>query len=185
MKLHTIICSTRPGRIGPPIANWFHETAKAHGGFDAELVDLASFNLPVFDEPRHPRLGRYEHEHTKKWAASVAAADAFAFVTPEYNYFAAPALVNAIDYLRNEWHGKAATIVSYGGVSGGLRSAQSVKGLLTTVGVMPIPQGVGLPMAAQAIEDGVFTAGPQAQDGARAALDALVKWAAALKGMRG
>ena len=185
MKLHTIICSTRPVRIGPAIAAWFHETAKAHGGFDAELVDLAAFNLPVFDEPRHPRLGQYQHEHTKKWAASVAAADAFAFVTPEYNYFATPALVNAIDYLSNEWHGKAATIVSYGGVSGGLRSAQSIKGLLTSVGVMPIPQGVGLPMAGQAVEDGVFTASQPAQDGAKAALDALAKWAAALKGMRG
>lgn len=184
MKLHTIICSTRPGRIGPAIATWFHEAAKAHGAFDCELVDLAEFDLPIFNEPRHPRLGQYEYEHTKKWAASVAAADAFAFVTPEYNFYAPPAMVNAVDYLSNEWQGKAATMVSYGGVSGGLRAAQSAKSLLTSVGVMPIPQGVGLPMAMQAIKDGKFEASQPAQDGAKAALDSLAKWAAALKGMR-
>ncbi|HTN32533.1 MAG TPA: NAD(P)H-dependent oxidoreductase, partial [Marinobacter sp.] len=46
-KLHVIICSTRPGRVGPSVARWFHEFAASHGGFDAKLVDLAEFNLPV------------------------------------------------------------------------------------------------------------------------------------------
>ena len=41
------------------------------------LVDLAEFGLPVFDEAKHPVRGEYEHEHTKRWAASVDAADAF------------------------------------------------------------------------------------------------------------
>ena len=55
------------------------------GGFEAALVDLAEFNLPIYDEPKHPVLQQYEHEHTKRWSASVSAADAFVFVTPEYN----------------------------------------------------------------------------------------------------
>jgi NAD(P)H-dependent FMN reductase len=33
--------------------------------------------LAIFDEPAHPRLRRYEHEHTKAWSARVDAADAF------------------------------------------------------------------------------------------------------------
>src|SRR5690606_2827816 len=91
LKLQTLIASTRPGRIGPHIAEWFHGVAVAHGGFDASLVDLASFALPVYDEPRHPRLRQYEHEHTRAWARSVEAADAYVFVTPEYNYGPTPA----------------------------------------------------------------------------------------------
>ncbi|WP_163368404.1 NADPH-dependent FMN reductase, partial [Enterobacter hormaechei] len=67
--------------------------------FDATLVDLADFKLPIFDEPKHPRLGDYQHEHTRKWSASVKAADAFVFVTPEYNYGPSPALINALTYL--------------------------------------------------------------------------------------
>ncbi len=185
MKLHTVICSTRPGRIGPAVANWFHVQARAHGGFEAELVDLATFNLPVFDEPRHPRMGQYEFEHTKKWAASVASADAFAFVIPEYNYFAPASLVNAITYLSTEWAYKPAGLVSYGGVSGGLRAAQSSKSLLTTVNMMPVPQGVAVPMAMQAIKDGVFTSNALIDDSAKAMLDALVKWTTAMKPMRG
>ncbi len=28
LRLHTVIASTRPGRHGPTIAQWFHERAK-------------------------------------------------------------------------------------------------------------------------------------------------------------
>lgn len=65
LKLQIIICSTRPGRIGPAVAEWFHSFAKAQGRFDCELVDLADFNLPVYDEPNHPKMQKYEHEHTR------------------------------------------------------------------------------------------------------------------------
>ncbi|WP_292249553.1 NADPH-dependent FMN reductase, partial [Mesorhizobium sp.] len=75
----------------------------------------------------------------------------------EYNYFVAPAIVNAVDYLSREWKYKPAAIFSYGGVSGGLRAAQAVKPLLTSVGVMPIPGGVALPLYQKLLEsDGSF-----------------------------
>ena len=59
LKLHVIICSTRPGRVGPSVARWFHDFAVQHGRFDASLVDLADFDLPIFDEPNHPATGKY------------------------------------------------------------------------------------------------------------------------------
>ena len=49
-KLNVIIASTRPGRIGPVFAKWFVEFAREQGKFDPVLVDLADFNLPVYDE---------------------------------------------------------------------------------------------------------------------------------------
>ncbi|WP_370653660.1 NADPH-dependent FMN reductase, partial [Phenylobacterium sp.] len=51
LKLNIIVCSTRPGRVGISIGRWFETYAKAHGGFEVELVDLADFDLPVYDEP--------------------------------------------------------------------------------------------------------------------------------------
>lgn len=182
MKLNVIICSTRPGRIGPRVATWFAGYANAHGGFDVELVDLADFNLPIMDEPKHPRLGDYQHEHTKKWAASVASADAYAFVTPEYNYCAPPSIVNALDYLSKEWAYKPAGLVSYGGVSGGLRAAQSLKTLLTSLRMMPLPEGVAIPMVYGLIdEDGALQSNELIDASAKTLLDELVKWAAGLK----
>lgn len=184
LKLHTIVCSTRPTRQGPKIAAWFHQVAQAHAGFEAVLVDLADFNLPVFDEPKHPRLRDYAHDHTKAWSASVAAADAFVFVTPEYNYGPPPSFTNAVNYLVHEWAYKPAAFVSYGGASGGLRSVQMEKLLLTSVKVMPIPEGVALPMFNQHLGEDGFKP-PELQDKAAVAmLTELARWGEALKGLR-
>src|SRR5271165_5908786 len=73
MKLGIIVASTRPTRVGHLIGQWVHERAVEHGEFDIELLDLAKFNLPLYDEPKHPSLQQYEHDHRKRWSASVAA----------------------------------------------------------------------------------------------------------------
>lgn len=184
-KLHIIVASTRPGRKGPAVARWFEDFARRHGGFDPVLVDLAEVNLPVFDEPNHPLQRKYEHEHTRRWSATVAAADAYAFVLPEYNYFPPPALVNALDYLVAEWTYKPAGLVSYGGVSGGLRAAQALKLLLTTLKVMPIPEGVAVPNFTQFLgDDGVFRPGEPVDRSAATMLGELQRWAEALRPLR-
>ncbi|NOT44146.1 MAG: NAD(P)H-dependent oxidoreductase [Acidobacteria bacterium] len=182
--LQVVIASTRPGRIGGAIGAWAYEHARSQGGFDVELVDLAEVNLPIFDEPQHPRLQQYQHEHTKRWAATVARADAFVFVTPEYNYATPPALVNALDYLLHEWAYAVAGFVSYGGVSGGLRSVQMTKQILTTLKVMPIPEAVTLPFAARSIQDGVFTADDGNRKAADGMLAELARWTGALAPLR-
>ena len=71
-RLSVIIGSTRPGRAGLPIADWFADRARGHGGFEIDVVDLAELNLPMLDEPNHPRLRQYTHQHTKEWSARVA-----------------------------------------------------------------------------------------------------------------
>ena len=184
MKLQVIFASTREGRQGFPIAEWVLERARAHGKFEPELVDLREVNLPLFDEPHHPRLRQYQHPHTKSWSAIVAAADAFVFVTPEYNYGMPPALLNAIDYLFAEWAYKPASIVSYGGVSGGTRSAQMTRQMLTGLKVMPLPEGVSIPFFSKMISEGRFAAGELQEKSAVAMLDELGRWAVALATLR-
>jgi NAD(P)H-dependent FMN reductase len=185
LKLQVIICSTRPGRVGPAVARWFHGFARNHGQFDVELVDLADFHLPLYDEPVHPRMQQYTHDHTKRWSASVASADAYIFVTPEYNYSAPPSLVNALDFVYKEWNYKPCGFVGYGGVSGGLRSVQSVKPQVTTLKMMPMVEGVAIPMVATHIqENGDFTSNDLIDASATALLDELLRWATALKPLR-
>jgi len=167
------------------IAHWFLEEARKNGKFELEVVDLKELGLPMLDEPRHPRFRQYEHDHTRAWSARVDAADAYVFVTPEYNYSMPPALVNAVDYLLHEWTYKPASFVSYGGVSGGTRSVQMAKQLLTGVGIMPIPQGVFIPFFLKQMgSDGVFAGDEGNGKAASAMLDELHKWAGALAPLR-
>jgi NAD(P)H-dependent FMN reductase len=185
MKLGIIVASTRPTRVGHLVGHWMHERAVEHGKFDIELLDLAKFHLPLYDEPKHPSLQQYEHDHTKQWSASVAAADAFVIVTPEYNYGPPPSLINAFDYVYKEWNYKPAGFVSYGGVSGGLRAVQMEKQTLTTLKVVPIVEAVVIPMVAQSIADGRFNGNELQTQAAKVMLDELLRWAAALKTLRG
>ena len=71
--LEIVIGSTRPGRVGLPVAEWVYGRAVDHDGFDVELVDLAQVALPLFDEPQHPMLHAYIHEHTRRWSATSSA----------------------------------------------------------------------------------------------------------------
>ena len=184
LRLNVIIASTRPGRVGAAVGTWFYEHARHHGEFDVRWVDLVDFNLPIFDEPHHPRQQNYQHEHTKRWAASVDEADAYVFVVPEYNFGPTPALLNALNYLYHEWNYKPAGFVSYGGMSGGIRSVQTTKLTLTTLKMMPLIEQVAIPMVNQHLEDGTFKADEHHQGAATGMLDELKRWADALKPMR-
>ena len=187
LLLQIIIVSTREGRAGLPVAKWFNEYAVHHGKFEIELIDLAEVNLPMLDEPNHPRLHQYQHVHTKAWSATIARGDAYVFVTPEYNYSVPPSLINALDYLYEEWAYKPAAFVSYGGISGGLRSVQMAKQTVTTLRMMPIPEGVPVPFFAQAIdkEAGTFKPNELHEKSANTMLNELLGWAEALRPMRG
>ncbi len=185
LRLNIITASTRPGRVGPAVARWVLDHARNEGSFDVHPVDLADFDLPVYDEPKHPRQQDYAHEHTRRWAESVASADAYVFVAPEYNFGPTPALLNALNYVWREWNYKPAAFVSYGGISGGLRGVEATKPTLAVLRIMAIPEGVPLPLVSQQIEDGVFNPKEINAKGADAMLSELLKWAEALRPMRG
>ncbi len=183
--LQVIAASTRPGRRGIAVARWVQRLAETHGGFDVELVDLAEVGLPVFDEPNHPRLRQYVHDHTKNWSATVDRADAFVFVTPEYNHSFPAALKNALDYLSSEWADKAAGLVTYGGVSAGLRASSALKPVLGALRVLTVPEAVSVPFFAQFLdEDDEFVPNAELEAGGKAMLDALVRLTGALRPLR-
>jgi NAD(P)H-dependent FMN reductase len=185
LKLLIIVASTREGRKGLPVAKWIEAEVRRDADWEVSTVDLKTLNLPMLDEPEHPRLGNYHFAHTKAWSAIVDAADAFLLVTPEYNFYAAPSMVNAIDYLSREWAYKPMAFVSYGGISGGTRSVQAIKPLVTSVKIVPVVEAVNVPFFARMIdEEGKFVPNPPTEAGAKAMLSELKRWARALHPMR-
>ena len=184
--LQVVVASTRPGRKGPAVATWFAEQVRQHGKFKAEIADLGVIGLPMLDEPEHPRLRKYQQDHTKAWSARIDRSHAFVFVTPEYNHGTPPSLLNAIDYLVQEWAYKPVGFVSYGGVSGGLRSVQMTKQVVVALKMVPLFEAVTVPMFTRFIDPatGVFTPEEVQVQSAAKMLDELLRWSNALRVLR-
>ncbi|MEV6927736.1 NAD(P)H-dependent oxidoreductase [Dactylosporangium sp. NPDC051485] len=183
-RLEVIVASTRPGRVGRVIANWFIGQAEQHGGFDIHVSDLAELNLPLLDEPEHPVLRRYTKPHTLEWSATIDAADAIVFVTPEYNHsFTAP-LKNALDYLSKEWRDKPAAFVSYGGISSGTRAVYALRPVVSVLGMMAINSAVAIPTRTHITPDKQFTSDPGLEASAKAVLDDLARLSPAFANLR-
>lgn len=181
-KLKVISSTVRPGRKGPVIAEWIAEKARESGEFEVEILDLGEIELPLMLEPNHPRMQKYELEHTKAWSAKIEEADAFIFVTAEYNYSYPAPLKNALDYLAFEWNYKAAGIVSYGGVSAGTRAGIKLSGDLPTYKVVPLPEAVNIPFFWQFINENEALVGNEIMDqSADTMLKELSRWTKGLK----
>ncbi len=132
MKLQIIIGTTRPGRTTPKLAKWIASEAKEFGGIEPEIVDLADYPLPFIDEPISPRYNpdRKATPSVQKWIDKIAEADAYIYVTPEYNHSFGGELKNAIDYLTFEMVQKPATVAAHGTV-GGARAIMQLKEVLS------------------------------------------------------
>jgi len=76
-----------------------------------------------------PAYGQFEHEHSKKWSAAIAAFDGYIITCPEYNFGIPGGVKNAIDYLYNDWIGKPILIVSYG-IKGATVASEALKTIL-------------------------------------------------------
>lgn len=117
-KIYIIVGSTRPGRVSRTVAEWFYEKVSDTPGVTFELIDLADWDLPLLNEPIPAKFAPPQYDHSKKWAAKVAQADGFVFVTAEHNHSVPASLKNAIDYVYHEWGGKPVAFVSYGWYAG-------------------------------------------------------------------
>lgn len=184
-RLNVIIASTRPGRVGAQVADWFVPIARDHAGFEVRVVDLAELGLPFLDEPEPAVEGRgYVHEHTKRWSAITDGADAFVFVMPEYNNGYSAPLKNAIDYLYEEWAYKPVAFVSYGMSSAGLRAVNMIKQVVTNLRMMPVSDPVSIPLRQALDADGRLVPTPRMDQAARDLLDELRRLSGALITLR-
>lgn len=182
-KIYVILGSTRQGRFGETVANWFHTIASSRQDLSAELIDLRDWPLPLFDEPKSPSGGHYA-EAAKPWAEKIAEADGYVIVTPEYNHGYPAPLKNALDHLNREWNNKPVAFVSYGGSAGGSRAVEQLRLVAVELQMAPIRESVVIPMARAAFNEQGEPNNPVLNDRATAVLDQLRWWAQALKKAR-
>ena len=185
-KLKIISSTVRPGRKGPIISQWVANAAKSNGNFDVEVLDLGEINLPLMNEAIHPIMKQYEHEHSKQWSAKIEEADAFIFVTAEYDYSYPASLKNALEYLVHEWAYKPAGIVSYSmGPFAGVRAVSNLKPDLLSLRVVSLAEGVNIPALNQFInEEGQFVPNEQLVNASTLMLNQLVRWTKGLKAIK-
>jgi len=185
-KLKIISATVRPGRKGPIVAQWITEEARKQGDFEVELLDLGKINLPLMNEPIHPMMRQYEHDHTKQWSAKIEEADAFIFVTAEYDYSYPASLRNALEYLLHEWAYKPAGIVSYSiGAFAGVRAISNLKADLLSLKVVGLAESVNIPLLDQFIsEDGQFIPNKIISTSGSLMLNQLVRWTKGLKSIK-
>ena len=142
-QIGIIVGSTRPVRVGRPVADQIATMVETAGG-DVVMLDLAEIRLPLLDEALPPASGVRTQPHTIAWAEQIEALDGVIFVTPDYNSGYPAALKNAIDYLKTEWSGLPALVVSYGW-AGGASAAAQLTSVLTYIGLDVQGEGVQMP----------------------------------------
>lgn len=142
-QIGIIVGSTRPVRVGRTVADEIVTLVEAAGA-DAVMLDLREIGLPLLDEAMTPATGVRTNPHSIAWAERIVALDGVVFVTPDYNAGYPAALKNAIDYLKGEWVGKPAVVVSYGW-AGGRSAAAQLHAVLDHIGLARTGDGVRMP----------------------------------------
>jgi NAD(P)H-dependent FMN reductase len=143
--------SYRSDRMGIRLADFIVAGLKARGA-DAELIDAKAIGLPMLDRmfKEYPRGSAPEALETL--ARKIRAADAFIFVTGEYNWGVQPGLKNLTDHFLEEWFWRPAAIASYSaGRIAGARSSLVWHGTLSEMGMVVVSSTLAVGPIGQAL----------------------------------
>lgn len=181
--IQIIVASTRRQRRGEPIAAWFAGIAAARDDLALDVTDLAELSLPPLTDATPPMDAGSRDPAARAWGETVAAADGYVVVTPEYNHGYPAPLKNALDHLFTEWGRKPIGFVSYGAASGGVRAVEQLRQLAVELDMVPIRRQVAIARVWAALDQQGGLREPPDAD-AQAMLDELVWWATALRAAR-
>jgi NAD(P)H-dependent FMN reductase len=182
-KIAIVTGSVRPGRQSLNIANWVKSIASQRTDAQFEVVDIADFQLPLWDEGIAPAYRPGEKPHSQQWSARIAEFDGYIFVVSEYNHSITGALKNALDYLYGELNNKAAGFVSYGS-AGGARAVEHLRGILSEMQVAHVRAAVTMSLFTDFENFSVFTPTEPATASVTPMLDQLVTWTKAMEAVR-
>jgi NAD(P)H-dependent FMN reductase len=145
--------SYRRDRMGIRLANFAVEQLKARGN-DVELIDAKAIDLPILDRMYKEYAPGTAPAALETLAGKIKGADAFVFVTGEYNWGPQPGLKNLTDHFLEEWFWRPAAILSYSaGRIGGARSNLTWHGILSEMGMMVISSTITVGPIGQALDD--------------------------------
>ncbi|WP_204073623.1 NADPH-dependent FMN reductase [Planotetraspora phitsanulokensis] len=185
-NLAIIVGSVREGRFGPVVSSWVADQARAHGGFDVNVVDLAQVEIPLALPAAPPKFagdGYLRPDGMAALTSALEAADAFIVVTPEYNHSYPASLKAAIDWHFTQWTAKPVAFVSYGGAAGGRHAVLHLENVLTELHAVTIRDGLAFPNYFTAWQDG-RPLDAEASGYAKTLLDQLAWWAGVLRSAR-
>jgi len=189
-RIAVIVGTTRPSRWGMEPAGWIKEKIEADGRMAAEIVDLAAFDLPMFDEMASNKWMPSANPRAVAWQEAMAQYDGYVFVVAEYNHSISGALKNALDQAFNEWGRKPAAVVGYGGV-GAARAVEHLRMIAVELRMVNVANAVHLAggafLQAHPLGAGEGIAAVEAvlAPSATAMIDELFWWADLLKPARG
>jgi NAD(P)H-dependent FMN reductase len=130
--------SYRADRMGIRLAD-FIVHGLAERGADVELIDAKAVGLPILDRMYKEHAKGTAPAAMEALAGKIRAADAFVFVTGEYNWGIQPGLKNLTDHFLEEWFWRPAAIASYSaGRLGGARAATAWHGTLSEMGMVVV-----------------------------------------------
>ena len=146
--------SYRTQRAGIRLANYLVAGLKGRG-HDVELIDAKAVGLPMLDHMYKEYPKGEAPPALEALAQKIIAADAFVFVTGEYNWGIQPGLKNLTDHFLEEWFWRPAAIASYSnGRMSGARSNSAWHGTLSEMGMVVISSTLTVgPIAATLSED--------------------------------
>ena len=151
--------SYRQDRQGIRLADYIVAGLNARGSA-AELIDAQRVGLPMLDRMYKEHAPGTAPPPMEMLAGKIRGADAFVFVTGEYNWGVQPGLKNLTDHFLEEWFWRPAAIASYSaGRAGGVRAATALLGTLSEMGMVVISStisvaGIGQTLSPEALPQG-------------------------------
>jgi len=156
--------SYRSSRQGIRLADYLVGAFRARGA-SAELIDAKALDLPMLDRMYKEYPKGSAPEMLETLADKIRTADAFVFVTGEYNWGVQPGLKNLTDHFLEEWFWRPAAIASYSaGRFAGARAALAWHGILSEMGMVV----TSAPLAVGGIGQALSAAGEPTGDGGAA-----------------
>ncbi len=152
--------SYRRDRMGIRLANFAVEQLKA-GGNDVALIDAQAIGLPMLDRMYKEYAAGTAPAALQDLADKIKAADAFVFVTGEYNWGPQPGLKNLTDHFLEEWFWRPAAIVSYSAQRiAGARANLIWHGTLSEMGMVVISSTIMVGPIAETLDENGRPTGP-------------------------
>lgn len=143
-KIAIISPSVRKGRNSHRIALYVNKLINETGMAEAEIIDLARYEFPIFKE----RL-KYQNpagESTVEYARRIRSSDGVVIIAPEYNGGYPASLKNAIDLLTDEWRKKPVAFVTVSdGNFAGTQVITSLQFVFWKLGALTVPASLRFP----------------------------------------
>jgi NAD(P)H-dependent FMN reductase len=191
LQVKLITGSTREGRAADLVAPWLIRGLEARDDFELEVLDLRDWDLPMFQET-FTTVGdmhnpTFSSPTVKGWNTTIGSADAFVFLTPEYNHSLPAVLKNAIDsvFVTFGFRNKPSVCVAYsGGQTGGSRAPEHLAQIALEAEMVPLRNNVLLPFIGEAFDEAGEPKNPATNLALSILLDDLSWWGEALKSAR-